>query len=309
MRLSHYKRRGYVTEKTPIEPLAPLSRKLGGEVELYIKRDDLLPGMAGGNKTRKLDFCIADAISEGADTLITCGAVQSNHCRLTLAMARKEGLGCHIILEERVKGSFHEDASGNHLLFRLMQVDSLQVVAKGSDMKGAMESLAAKLRKEGKKPYIIPGGASNPLGALGYAACGAEILSQSFEMQLPFDHIVVPSGSGGTHAGMVAGMYALNSAIPITGISVSRGKEEQTRLIQGLADLTLQKLIDEKGVPEGKVSVLDGYVGDGYSLPTAGMVEAVSLFASLEGVLVDPVYSGKAAAGLIDMVRGGYFPK
>ena len=211
MNLAKFPRRGYVTEPTPLEALPNFSKALGADINIYIKRDDLLPGTAGGNKTRKLDFSMADAINQGADTIITCGAVQSNHCRLTLAWAVKEGLDCHLVLEERVKDSYNPEASGNNFLFQLLGVKSVTVVPGGSNMLGEMEKLAEKLRAEGKKPYIVPGGASNKIGALGYVSCAEEVLRQLFDRGLAIDHMVVPSGSAGTHAGIIAGMaVALN---------------------------------------------------------------------------------------------------
>ncbi|MBQ4615952.1 MAG: pyridoxal-phosphate dependent enzyme, partial [Mailhella sp.] len=157
MNLAQFPRRGYVKTPTPIEFLPNFSKALGGKVNVYIKRDDLLPGCSGGNKTRKLDFCIADALAKGADTIITCGAVQSNHCRLTLSWAVHEGLDCHLVLEERVPGSYNVEASGNNFLFQLLGVKSITVVPGGSPMLDEMEKVAEKLRAEGKKPYIIPG--------------------------------------------------------------------------------------------------------------------------------------------------------
>ena len=182
MNLAKFPRRGYVKEPTPIEYLPNLSKALGNKVNVYMKRDDLLPGCAGGNKTRKLDFAIADALAQGADTVITCGAVQSNHCRLTLAWAVHEGLDCHLVLEERVKGSYNPEASGNNFLYHLLGVKSITVVPGGSPMMEEMEKVAEKLRAQGKKPYIIPGGASNHIGALGYVSCAQEIMQQMFEM-------------------------------------------------------------------------------------------------------------------------------
>ena len=216
MNLAKFPRRGYVKEATPIEYLANFSKALGNKVNVYIKRDDLLPGCAGGNKTRKLDFAIADALAQGADTVITCGAVQSNHCRLTLAWAVHEGLDCHLVLEERVKGSYNPEASGNNFLYHLLGVKSITVVPGGSPMMEEMEKVAEKLRAEGKKPYIIPGGASNHIGALGYVSCAQEIMQQMFEMGLNFDHVVVPSGSAGTHAGMIAGFYGNSMDVPMS---------------------------------------------------------------------------------------------
>jgi D-cysteine desulfhydrase len=209
MNFTRFPRRKYIQSPTAIEPMPALSRALGGKVNLFVKRDDQLPGAAGGNKTRKLEFCIADALENDANTIITCGAVQSNHCRLTLAWAVKEGMDCHLVLEERVKGSYKKEASGNNFLFELMGVKSIEVVPGGTDMMGAMEKKAEDLKAEGRHPYIIPGGASNAIGALGYASCAAETMTQLNDRHLNIDHVVVPSGSAGTHAGMVVGLTAM----------------------------------------------------------------------------------------------------
>ena len=309
MNLAQFPRRGYVQVPTPLEALPRFSQALGGKVINFIKRDDMLPGTAGGNKTRKLDFCMADALRQGADTIITCGAVQSNHCRLTLAWAVKEGLDCHLILEERVKGSYKPEASGNNFLFQLLGVKSISVVPGGSDMMGEMQKLADTLRAEGKKPYVIPGGASNKIGALGYVSCAEEVLRQLFETGLRIDHMVVPSGSAGTHAGIIAGMIGNNAGIPVTGIGVNRKKEVQQAAVLKLAQETLDYIGTGVTMPAEAVVAFDDYVGPGYSLPTDGMVEAVRLLARTESILLDPVYSGKAMAGLIDLVRKDYFPE
>lgn len=309
MDFTKFARRGYLQGATPLEPMEKLSKALGGDVNLYVKRDDLLPGAAGGNKTRKLDFCIADALEKGADTIITCGAVQSNHCRLTASWSAKEGLECHLILEERVKGSYKEEASGNNFLFELLDVKTRRVVEGGSDMMAEMEKTAEELRAAGKKPYIIPGGASNSIGALGYAACAEELMNQLNVAGLKIDHIVVPSGSSGTHAGMTVGISGTNSNIPISGINVSRPKDVQEEIVFKLAAETAELLGVKGGIERDKVVCYSEYVGPGYSLPTDSMIEAVTLFAREEAILLDPVYSGKAAAGLIDLVRKGAFPK
>ena len=269
----------------------------------------LFRSAAGGNKTRKLDFSIADALAQGADTIITCGAVQSNHCRLTLAWSVHEGLDCHLVLEERVKGTYNPDASGNNFLFHLMGVKSITVVPGGSPMMEEMEKLAAKLREQGKKPYIVPGGASNPVGAMGYVACAQEIMQQMFDMGVNFDHIVVPSGSAGTHAGVISGVVGNNMNIPVTGIDVSRPADVQEGIVSKLAQATLDYIGSGVKLPEGAVKCFGDYYAPGYSLPNEGMVEAVKMFARTEAILLDPVYSGKAASGLIDLVRKGYFPK
>lgn len=309
MNYTRFPRRKYLQGPTPIEAMPALSRALGSDVNLYVKRDDLLPGSAGGNKTRKLEFCIADALEKGADSIITCGAVQSNHCRLTASWSAKEGLGCHLILEERVKGSYKTDASGNNFLFELLGVKSIGVVEGGSDMMAAMSQKADALKAEGKTPYIIPGGASNPIGATGYAVCAEETMQQLNEMQLAIDHIVVPSGSAGTHAGMIVGMTGVSGNIPISGMNVSRPKDVQEDIVYKLALETAERLEVKATIDRADVVCFDQYVGPGYSLPTDDMVEAVKLFASTEAILLDPVYSGKAAAGLIDQVRKGAFAK
>lgn len=306
MNLTRFPRRRYTPWATPIEHLKRLSAELGGP-DIYIKRDDLLGLAAGGNKTRKLEFLVADALRQGADTLVTVGAVQSNHCRLTLAAAIREGLKCRLILEERVPGSYSEEASGNNFLFGLLGVEKLTVVSGGTDLAAAMQAELDALAAEGRKGYAIPGGGSNALGSLGYVACGDELLSQSFELGLDFDHLVTASGSGGTHAGLVASMTGNHAGIPVTGISVRQPQDHQEQHIRKLAQQALDLLDVDLQVPDGAVTVVDSYVGGGYSIPTGSMVEAVKLFARLEGVLLDSVYTGKAAAGLLGLVRDGTF--
>ncbi|NNG00869.1 MAG: D-cysteine desulfhydrase [Desulfobacteraceae bacterium] len=309
MDYTRFPRRHYLQGPTPIEAMPALSKKLGGNVNLYVKRDDLLPGAGGGNKTRKLEFSIADALANGADTIVTCGAVQSNHCRLTAAWSAKEGLECHLVLEERVKNSFKPAASGNNFLFELLGVKSIRVVDGGSNMMAEMENSAARLASEGKKPYIVPGGASNAIGATGYVACAEETMHQLNDLRVHMDSIVVPSGSAGTHAGMVTGLKGVNADIPVIGINVARVKSDQEALVHGLVVETADRLGVRGGIQKADIVCFDGYVGPGYSLPTDAMVEAVKLFAGTEAILLDPVYSGKSAAGLIDLVRTGFFPK
>lgn len=309
MNLAKLPRRGYVQTPTPLEALPNFSKALGNKVNVFIKRDDLLPGCSGGNKTRKLDFCIADALLKGADTIITCGAVQSNHCRLTLSWAVKEGLDCHLVLEERVKGSYKPDASGNNFLFQLMGVKSVTVVPGGSPMLDEMEKLAASLRAAGKKPYIIPGGASNAIGACGYVACAQETLEQLYLAGINMHTMVVPSGSAGTHAGIVVGMQGNNANIPVLGIDVSRPKEVQEELVYKLVKETAKLVGVNQEIPASAVTCFGDYYGAGYSLPTDSMIEAVKLLARTEAILLDPVYSGKAMAGFIDLVRKDTFPK
>ena len=308
MNLARFPRRRYTEGRTPIEKLSRLSAELGGPT-IYIKRDDLLGLTSGGNKTRKLEFLVADALDKGADTLVTCGAVQSNHCRLTLAAAVKEGLKCRLVLEERVEGSYDVDASGNNFLFRLLGVEEVRVVPGGSNMDTEMAVVADGLKSEGRKPYVIPGGGSNPIGATGYVACALEILSQTFESEIAIDRVVTASGSSGTHAGLVTGFEGANASIPVVGINVSRPKDAQEEKVHDLVQQTSERLGVDSEIPRDKVLCFGDYVGPGYSLPTPEMGEAIRMLARLEGVLLDPVYTGKTMAGLIDLARKGFFKK
>ncbi|HSR43292.1 MAG TPA: D-cysteine desulfhydrase [Longimicrobiales bacterium] len=306
MHLARFPRRRYTEGPTPLQPLPHLTERLGGP-SLYVKRDDLLGLAGGGNKTRKLEFVVAEAIEEGADTLITCGSVQSNHCRLTLAAAIREGLRCQLVLEERVPDSYDPEASGNNFLYGLLGVERIEVVPGGTDLVAAMAGLADELAERGRKAHVIPGGASTPLGALGYVSCAEEILAQTFEAGLRIDHVVCASGSGGTHSGLLVGLLGNSAGIPVTGISVRHPRKKQEESILELARETAEFLGIPGEIPEGAVTVRDEYVGPGYSLPTDEMVEAVRLLARVEGLLLDPVYTGKAMAGLLDLAREGRF--
>jgi D-cysteine desulfhydrase len=311
MDLSRFPRRRYTPAPTPIEPLPRFSAALaatcpGGEgPEIWIKRDDLLGLFPGGNKTRKLEFLVADALAQGADTLVTCGAPQSNHCRITLSAAVKEGLKCRFVIEERVPGSYGEAASGNHFLFRLMGVEDITVVPAGSDMAAAMQRVADELAAAGRKAYVIPGGGSNALGGLGYVVCAQELQQQTLETALRFDAIVVGSGSSGTHGGLVAGFLGNRIDIPLIGVGVSRDPADQAPLVLKEAQAVCDLLGLGLDVPAGAVTCVGGYWQPKYSVPNARMVEAVQLLARTEAILLDPVYTGKIMAGLIGMARAG----
>jgi D-cysteine desulfhydrase len=310
MDLSRFPRRRYTVGATPLEFLPNFTRALspdGPGPNIWIKRDDKLGLFPGGNKTRKLEFLVADALAQGADTLITCGAPQSNHCRITLAAAVKEGLKCRFVIEERVPGSFHEDASGNHFMFRLMGVEALTVVPAGSNMAAAMQQVADELATQGRKGYIIAGGGSNALGGLGYVACAQELQQQFYEQGVHIDRVVVGSGSSGTHGGLVAGFIGNHINIPIVGIGVSRDPADQEPLVykeaQAVADLLGLGLT----IPREAVVSVGGFWQPKYSIPNEKMVEAVQLLARTEAILLDPVYTGKIMAGLIGLVRQGFF--
>ncbi len=307
MDLNSFSRRRYLNAATPIEKMEKLSDWLGGP-DIYMKRDDLAGVLTeGGNKVRKLEFAVADALDHGADTLVTCGAVQSNHCRATLAAAVKEGLKCRLVLEERVPGSYKPAGTGNNLLYHLLGVEKIRVVPGGSDLMGEMEKEVAELSRDGRKGYIMPVGASNEIGSLGYVACAEEILEQISDQGISLDYVVCPSGSGGTHSGLLTGFLKNNRNISVVGINVSRNRETQEELVFKLSNKINAKLQMGQDMDREKVRCFDEFVGPGYSLPTEEMKDAVRLVGRLEGILLDPVYTGKAMAGLIGLVKQGYF--
>ncbi|GGB35091.1 1-aminocyclopropane-1-carboxylate deaminase [Oceanisphaera marina] len=308
MLLARYPRLHFAHLNTPLEPMPQLTKLLDGPT-LWIKRDDCTGLAGGGNKTRKLEFLMADALEQGADTIITQGATQSNHARQTVAIATKLGMDCHILLEDRT-GS--EDAdyvyNGNVMLDQLFG-GQLRKYPGGTDMNAAMEELSTKLKAEGKKPYIIPGGGSNEIGALGYVNCALELLGQANDCGLRIDHLVHATGSAGTQAGLVTGLYGSNSQIPVLGIGVRVPREQQEANVFRLAERTAEKLGIPGAIKREDVVANCDYVGEGYGIPAESTLEAIELFARHEGILLDPVYSGKGAAGLIDLIRKGHFKK
>jgi D-cysteine desulfhydrase len=313
MDLSRFPRRRYTPFATPIEPMPRFSAALaatcpGGQgPEVWVKRDDMLGLFPGGNKTRKLEFLVADALAQGADTLITCGAPQSNHCRITLAAAVKEGLKCRFVIEERIPNSYSQSASGNNFMFRLLGVEAIDVVPAGTNMAAAMQAVADELAAAGRKGYVISGGGSNALGGLGYVACAQEMQQQFFDEGLSFDRLVVGSGSSGTHGGLVAGFLGNHITMPIVGIGVSRDPADQEPLVWKEAQAVCDLLGVNITVPREAVKSVGGYWQPKYSVPNARMVEAVQMAARTEGLLLDPVYTGKVMAGLIGLARAGEF--
>jgi len=293
---------------TPLEILPRLSEHLGGP-EIWVKRDDCTGLATGGNKTRKLEFSMGEALELGADTVITVGAVQSNHVRQTAAAACKLGLNCEVLLEHRVTNPTElYRTSGNVLLDRIFGANLREYEA-GTDFDAEMENIAREIRAAGGSPYIIPGGASNPVGALGYVGCGEELLKQCDEQDVRFDHIVTATGSAGTHAGLAVGLRGSDSDLPILGIGVRAPKDAQEERVYKLA-VEVADLVDKPGCVARDDIIADcNYIGAGYGLPTDSMNEAVLMLARTEGLLFDPVYSGKALAGMIDYVREGRFTK
>ena len=306
MHLAKFPRTRLAHLPTPLEYMPRLSEHLGGP-KIWVKRDDCTGLGSGGNKTRKLEFLIADALAAGADTIITQGAVQSNHARQTAAAAAKLGLACEILLENRIQNPAEQYLhSGNVFLDHLYGAQTHHYPG-GTDMNAAMEERAVELRAKGQQPYIIPGGGSNPVGALGYVNCALELINQANEQQLKIDHLIHATGSAGTQAGLIVGLKAMHSGIPLLGIGVNAPRQAQEEKVFDLAVQTAAYVGAEGCVQRADVVANCDYVGEGYGIPTKAMKEALLLLARLEGLLFDPVYSGKGLAGLIDLVQKGHF--
>lgn len=277
---------------TPLESLTRLSAQLGGP-ELWIKRDDQTGLATGGNKTRKLEFFIADALKDGCRMVLTRGAGQSNHCRQTAAAAARTGLGCKLILS----GSPPAEITGNYLLDLLL---GAQIIwTEGDDPDQVLEREYQAAKREGLQPYLIPYGGSNEIGAVAYAAAMGELASQETD----FDKIVFASSSGGTQAGMILGALLTGFSGKIIGISVDKPASILKPLIQELVRRTAAWLkVDIE--PEAEyVFVEDGFIGDGYGVLSDLERGAIKTFARAEGILLDPVYTGRAAGGMLELIR------
>lgn len=291
---------------TPIDPLPNLS-KFVGKTNIYAKRDDCTGLCLGGNKARQLEFYLGAAQAARADTILITGAVQSNFVRMAAAAARKAGMSCHIQLEERVKNSSAiYRQSGNVLLDKLLGA-RLHSFPEGESETAAddrLEEIAADLRAEGKSPYVIHLGAGHPpLGALGYVIAARELLEQCAASGLHLDALVVGSGSGATHAGLLFGLRALGSSIPVKGICVRRGIDEQRPRIMGHCERLAALLEIDNPVNIGDVEVDDRILAPGYGKMNDAVAEAITLAAHHEGLILDPVYTGRTLAGLLDLAR------
>ena len=305
MNLARFPRARFAHRPTPLEPAPRLSAELG--IDLWIKRDDCTGLAGGGNKTRKLEFLLGEALEQGADTLITQGAIQSNHVRQTAAAAVRFGLACEIILENRTGNQAVDyTGSGNVLLDRLLGA-SIRMVPADTDMNAEMETNAQACRKRGGTPYIIPGGGSNPVGALGYVDCALELAGQANDEGLVIDRLVTATGSAGTHAGLVAGMAVSGADIPVLGIGVRAPKARQEENVFKLAVETAALMGHRERVTRDMVFADCDYVGAGYGLIDQAVIDALKLAARTEGLLLDPVYTGKAMKGLIALARAGAF--
>jgi len=290
---------------TPIEHLKNITKYLNGP-NIFIKRDDCTGLATGGNKTRKLEFLIPDAIKSKAELVVTVGAVQSNHARQTAAACALMDLKCLIVLEQRLKNppkSYMK--SGNVFLDKLFGAD-VKVCPKNQDVSEYTENLINDIKLKGTNVYFIPGGGSNSIGALGYVECLNEIIKDNKKYN--FSQIVHATGSAGTQAGLLAGRKYFNCNIPVTGICVRHKKDIQVDKVYEEAKKTCEKLSCNI-LNKSDVIVYDEYIGSGYGEPTEGMIEATNLLAKKEAILLDPVYSGKGFAGLIGLIRNKKFTK
>ncbi|WNN47161.1 D-cysteine desulfhydrase [Siccibacter colletis] len=292
--LTRFARLELIGAPTPLEYLPRLSDYLGRDI--FIKRDDVTPLAMGGNKLRKLEFLAAQALQEGADTLITAGAIQSNHVRQTAAVAAKLGLQCIALLENPI-GTHAENylTNGNRLLLDLFdaKVELCEALNRPDDQ---LQALATRVEAQGFRPYVIPVGGSNALGAMGYVESALEI-AQQCEGAVALSSVVVASGSAGTHAGLAVGLEQLMPDVELIGVTVSRRASDQKPKVVALQQAVARDL---EIAARTDITLWDDYYAPGYGVPNEEGMEAVKLLARLEGILLDPVYTGKAMAGLID---------
>jgi L-cysteate sulfo-lyase len=308
MNLGRFPRIRFAHLPTPLEHLPNLSRELNGP-EIWIKRDDCTGMSTGGNKTRKLEFLMAEARDQGADVVLTQGATQSNHARQTAACAAKMGIDCHILLEDRTGKTDHDYNESGNVFLDYLHGASVDYRPATPDMNAELTNVAAKLKSEGRTPYLIPGGGSNPVGALGYANAAMELVTQANDIGLKIDHVVHATGSAGTQAGLVTGLAGTRSGIPLLGIGVRAPREKQEDNVFKLACATADLCGIGGAVRREDVVANCDYVGKGYGFSTPASIDAIQTLARLEAILLDPVYTGKGMSGLIDLTRKGMFKK
>ena len=289
---------------TPLQEAVNLRSALGGPEKcprILIKRDDLTGLAFGGNKVRKLEFLIADALAQKATTIITAGAAQSNHARATAAASCVAGLKSVLVLDTDLD---NPPIQGNLLLDRLLGAE-VRFVPAGTDMDAAMAEVAEELSHRGDRPYVIPIGGSNGIGTLGYVAATLEIVEQCFELGVAPRRLYYANGSRGTQAGLALGAKILRASYAVQGIAVSGGDEIKRQRAVRIAKEAARLLMTDGELSEDELLNDDGYIGEGYGLMTEGCAEAISLLARTEALFLDPVYSGKAMAGMIDHIRAG----
>lgn len=312
MNLAKFERYPLTFGPTPIEHLPRLTEALGGKVQIYAKRDDCNSGLAlGGNKLRKLEYIVPDAIASGADTLVSIGGVQSNHTRMVAATAAKIGMKCVVIQESWVP---HDDAVydrvGNILLTRLMGADS-RLVDEGFDIgiRKSWEDAMQSVRDAGGTPYPIPAGASvHKYGGLGYVGFAEEVRAQEAEMGIKFDYVIVCCVTGSTQAGMIVGFAADDRADRVIGIDGSGTPEQLREQMRGIVDNTAELVELGRKVRDDEIIINPDYAYPAYGVPSKETNEAIRLAARTEAMITDPVYEGKSMQGMIDLVKKGFFP-
>ena len=308
MSLADFPRYPLLFGPSPVHPLERLSAHLGGAA-IWAKREDCNSGLAfGGNKTRKLEYLVPDALAQGADTLVSIGGVQSNHTRQVAAVAAKLGLKATLVQESWVNWPDSvNDRVGNILLSRIMGAD-VRLVEEGFGIgiKTSWERALAEVREAGGRPYPIPAGASDHrLGGLGFANWAQEVQQQELELGVFFDTIIVCSVTGSTQAGMVAGFAGQDRPRRVIGIDASAKIEETRAQVEKIARNTAELIGLGRELRDDEITLLEGWAGDYYGIPVASTLEAIRLTGRLEGMIIDPVYEGKSMAGLIDLVSGG----
>ncbi|MCS5422408.1 MULTISPECIES: D-cysteine desulfhydrase family protein [Psychrilyobacter] len=292
-----------INMQTPIMKLENLSKELGSEI--YIKRDDFTGIEFSGNKVRKLEYVLKDALDQGADTLITCGGIQSNHARATAALAAKLGMKCYLVL----RGDENERIEGNRFLSLLLgaQIKFISKEDYGENRDEIMNKLAKNLETEGLKPYIIPEGASNGLGNFGYLNAGFEIMEQEKEMGVEFDLIVTAVGSGSTYGGLFLADKIKKGVSRAVGFNVCNDAPTFVKRIDGYLKDTFKILEEQIDYSTDEIKIIDGYVGNGYGLSRNEEIEFIKKFAKMEGIILDPVYTGKSMYGFYNEFKKGTF--
>lgn len=299
----------FLNGPTAIQPLTKLNKLLNG-VEVYVKRDDVMGMGLAGNKLRKLEYLIGDAIAQKADLLITSGGLQSNHARLTAVAANYADLDYELVLSRPVPiDDLEYTENGNILLEHILEAKIHDLPA-GADTQAFINNRLEELKAEGKTPYLVPLGGSSPIGCLGYASCFYELAAQSKELNIHFDTIIVPNGSGGTHAGLLAGLTAAKAKdVKIKSYTVLAPLETAVNTTYEKAAATLKLIDPELEIQKDQIDIDPRFLGTAYGMPTKEMVNAVKLLAKTEGIFLDPVYSGKAFAGMLADIEAGHFKK
>ncbi|MPQ30479.1 D-cysteine desulfhydrase family protein [Clostridium estertheticum] len=289
---------------TKIEKLERISQKINGP-NIYIKRDDQTGTEVSGNKIRKLEFSVKEALNQGCNVLITCGGIQSNHCRATAAVASRLGLKSVLVLN----GDEETELDGNLFIDKLLgaKIYFINSEQYNNDKIGIMEHIKADLEKQGFKPYIIPEGASNGIGSFGYYNAMEEIIFQEKEMDVQFDRIVLPVGSGGTHSGLLLASKTLKYTGDIYGINICDDAKHFKNKIYKILNESMQYLDIDLEISKDEINIIDGYVGRGYALSSPEELQFIYDFAKLEGIILDPVYTGKAMYGLVQEIKKGTF--